>query len=118
MTASLAALSTHNIHTRIQRLLRMLRRSNHIHDQYPGVMKALYDMWRRHSDGTDEQSCAFVDRDGYQVVELTVCIVMICFSRAAADLWQGQVDAEGQVGGVEVGLELVDYGAQLRGRVA
>ncbi len=45
-------------------------------------------------------------------------VVVVCLARCAADGGESEVDAKGEGGGGEEGFELLDHGAQLRGRVA
>ena len=118
MSAALASLCAYDIDASIESVFCVLRRANHVHDDDSGVVKTLNHMWWRDSDSADEQLCALLDRDGDQLVQLAVGVVVVGLARAVADLGESKVDAEGEVLGGEVFLELVDDLAELSRGVA
>ncbi len=75
-------------------------------------------MGGRHADGGDEDFRAVADRHFDQLVQLAVRVVVVRLSCGTADLGQGEVDAEGEIGGGQVGFEVVYdleiFGCQLR----
>ena len=68
--------------------------------------------------GGDEEGGALFDNDVDEGVELTVGIVVVCFSGGRVEGGEGEVDAEGEGGGGEGGFEVVDHGSELGGGVA
>lgn len=74
-------------------------------------------MWRRDSDGADEQLCALLDGDGDQLVQLAVGVIVVGFARAVADLRESEINTEREIFRSEVLLELVDDLAELVGGV-
>ena len=117
VTTTLRSLRANDIHARVQRLDRMLRRTHHIHDQNASRMQAVDDVLRRHAHGGHKQPRAILDGDVNQLVEVAVGVVVVGLAGAAADLRQREVDAEGQRWVVQVRLDLVDDLLQLRRRV-
>jgi hypothetical protein len=65
-------------------------------------------IWR-HSDGADEELRAVLDRYFDQLVELAVCVIVVCLACGATDLGEGKVDTEreGFIG--QMRFEFVDY---------
>ena len=59
-------------------------------------MEALDSAFGGHADGGDEDLGAVLDRDFDELVELAVGVVVVGFAGGAADLWEGEVDAEGE----------------------
>nr|POE63738.1 hypothetical protein CFP56_04641 [Quercus suber] len=117
VAAAFAALGAHDIHARLQRLVRVLRVSDHVHDEDARGMQALDDMRGWDADSADEERRFLLDRNADQLVELAVGVVVVGLARAAADLWERKIDAEGQRLVREVFFDLMDDGAQLLRRV-
>jgi hypothetical protein len=117
VAAALAALGTHEINAQIKGLDRMLRVSDHIHDQNPRLVKPIDDPPWRHADGRHEQARAGLDGDVDELVELAVGVVVVRGAGAASDLGEGEVDTEGEGRVAEGGFELGDDLAELVGGV-
>lgn len=66
----------------------------------------------------DEQLRPILDRDLDELVELAVGVIVVCFAGGAADLGEGEVDAEGERFVGEIRFELVDDVLELLGGVA
>ena len=71
-------------------------------------VQALDGAGRRDTHSRDEDLCAVADGDFDELVELAVRVVMVGLAGAAADLGQGEVDAECAVLVVEVLFKLID----------
>lgn len=106
MSTAFSALRTDDIHASLERLLSVLRRTHHVHDQDPGVVETLDHMRGRHTNGAHKELRPVVDDHVDELVELAVCVVVVCLAGVAADLWEGEVDAEGERLVLEQGLEL------------
>ncbi len=72
-------------------------------------MKTFDRPFGRHPHGGDEDLRAVADGDFDELVELAVGVVVVGFAGAAADLREGEVDAEGEGFVGEVGFEVVYY---------
>src|SRR5690349_21384385 len=94
LTTPFAALGTYNVYTSVQSLHRMLGVSNHVHDQDASLMQSLDSPRRRHANCTDKQLRSILDRDLDQVVELTVCVIVVGLARTAAHLRERKIDAK------------------------
>jgi hypothetical protein len=64
----------------------VLWRTHHVHNQNAGFVKTLNCSIWRHSDGADEELRTVLDRYFDQLVELAVCVVVVCLACGAADL--------------------------------
>jgi len=117
VSATLTALRAHHVDTQLQSLDGMLGVSDHVHDQNAGVMQPVDDALGRDAHGGHKQLGARLDGDVDQLVQLAVGVVVVGLAGVAADLGEGEVDAEGQVRGFEKGLHLGDDFPQLVGRV-
>ena len=117
MATALGALRAYDVHTRVQRLNSVLRRTDHVHNEDAGRMQAINDALRRHADGRHKQLGAVLDGDVDQRVQVAVRVVVVGLARAAADLRQREVHAERQRWVVQVRFDLVDDLLQLRWRV-
>jgi len=58
-------------------------------------VQPLDDVHVGHADGADEEGGAFVDDDVDQLVQLAVCVVVVCFAGGRREGGEGEVDAEG-----------------------
>lgn len=91
--------------------------ADHVHDEDAGGVQAVDDGLGRDADGADEEAGAALDGDVDELVQLAVGVVVVGLAGAAADLGQGEVDAERQVRRRQVRLELGHDGPQLVRRV-
>jgi hypothetical protein len=96
MPPALAPLRTDKINARLERLLRVLRVPDHIHDKNSGSVQTVNDPFGGHADGGDEEFRAVADGYFDEFVELSVRVVVVCLSGARTDLWEGEVDGEGE----------------------
>lgn len=71
-------------------------------------MKSFYDVGWWDANGRDEELGTGVYGHCYQVVELAMGVIVVCFAGGAADLGESQVDAEGEAFVGEVCFEVVD----------
>jgi hypothetical protein len=62
MPTTLPPLRTYKVNARLERLLRVLRMPDHIHDQDSGSVKSIDDSFGRNADSRDEEFRAVADR--------------------------------------------------------
>lgn len=81
-------------------------------------MQPLDDVLGRGAHGGDEDLRAAVDDGVDQLVQFAPRVIHVGLARRAPDLREEEIDAERQVGIVEVSFELRDHFLELRGCVA
>lgn len=70
----------------------------HVHDENTMLVQLVDHFFRRYANCTYKQLCLFFNNDIDQVVELALCIVVVCLSRIRPQGRDEQVDAEGWFG--------------------
>ncbi|KAK7456275.1 hypothetical protein Landi51_02518 [Colletotrichum acutatum] len=117
VSAPLPALRTNNIHTQIQRLHSMLGMPDHIHNIDPRLVQPLNHLLRWHPHRANKQPRARGDGNVDELVELAARVIVVRLARVPADLRQREVDAKGEIRGLEIRLHFRNDLAELVGGV-
>ncbi len=76
VAAALAALRAHNIAASVQRVLDMLRRTNHVHHSDAGLVQLVDRPARWHADSRHKQRCARLNDNIDQLRQLALCVIL------------------------------------------
>eukprot|EP00408_Alexandrium_pacificum_P047664 CAMPEP_0171258516 /NCGR_PEP_ID=MMETSP0790-20130122/54428_1 /TAXON_ID=2925 /ORGANISM="Alexandrium catenella, Strain OF101" /LENGTH=462 /DNA_ID=CAMNT_0011726713 /DNA_START=252 /DNA_END=1638 /DNA_ORIENTATION=+ len=112
VAAALATLGADQVAASVDGVLRVLRRTDHVHHRDARCMKLVHGPLGRHAHRRDEQLCATADDDVNELGQCTVSVVVISLAGALANLGQQQIDAEGGVLVLQASLQLVNVGLQ------
>ncbi|EXF83100.1 hypothetical protein CFIO01_06996 [Colletotrichum fioriniae PJ7] len=115
--APFPALRADDIDAQIQRLHSVLRMPDHIHHIDPRPVQPLNHFFGGDPHRAHKQPRAGRNRNIDELVELAARVIVVRLARVPADLRQREVDAKGEVGGLEIRLHLGNDLAELVGGV-
>lgn len=131
VSTTLTALCTDQIYSKSEAFGDVLWVSDHVHVENTSLVQTLDHLFWRDTNGRDKQTCAGINDDVDEIVELAFCVViaavslvsemprivscseqgqasLLCLARTATDLWKQEVDTKRRILVLEEALELGD----------
>ena len=108
MTTTFTALCANDINTRLDAVLDVLGRTNHVHHKDAVLVHLVDNPLGRNTDRRHKQLGARFNNHIHKLRERPVRVIIVGFAGAFADLGQEQIDAKRRVLVLEVVLEVLD----------